>query len=100
MSDEWTKTGGTHSKSSSGYLVDAGDGGGSFEIAESDTKIEDDTLFVKVGAKAVNTTFPTKSDTASRDMTLQRDTYCIGLVLFRCSDGAVIGACIGAWDCG
>lgn len=98
---EWIKVGGTWSKSGDAYRISGENKNGSFEIDGSEFKEEDGAGYVKEGATARNTQFPTTIDVSQREAHLTgRDTYCIGLVLFRCSDHKAIGVCVGAWDCG
>ncbi|HJQ55628.1 MAG TPA: hypothetical protein VJ890_01895 [Vineibacter sp.] len=85
----------------------SGDGGnGRVTLVANDVKIANGIAYIRDGAIAKSPMMPTAIDSSNKPAAHVMSgkcksgrTYCIGLVMFCCDNDAVIGACIGAWDC-
>lgn len=105
--DDWITFDGSATKQGEEYRLDARNGNGSVKINAQDVRVTGSNIQVRRGAAALSKSAPKQLDVSQRSQgsTLSGDcpsgrTFCIGLVLFCCDDDRIIGACIGAWDCG
>jgi hypothetical protein len=81
-------------------------GDGVVELKKDDVKIDGDEIHVRDGSIAKTIKESTGKPPADFKIPAEArancpggKTKCIGLVLFCCSNGKVIGPCIGAWGC-
>ena len=71
-------------------------GKGTLELTQSDVKMADGKVYVRVGAKAVNVWHETMKKDKSGP---KKHTYCVGLVRFCCHNNEAWSGCVGAYDC-
>jgi hypothetical protein len=83
------------------------DGEGIIELKKDDVKFEGGKITVRMGSVGKTIKEPSAkrpvdqklSEAANRDCPGGK-TKCVGLLLFCCSTGKLIGPCIGGWGCG
>lgn len=104
---EWAPFNGTTEEKGSTVVLKATVGGGAFEVAKDNVRIQDNKVEVRIGIDAKIIDQP-KSDISLNSMTQscarQEDCpskccACIGLIRVCCGSGGTRGVCLGFWSC-
>ena len=105
MADVWLPFDGSASDQGETYHLTPRTGNGVIAIDKDDVRLEGGKVEVRLGTMS-KTIQESTGGTPPPDFAPPTDancpgvrTMCIGLLLFCCSNGKLIGACIGFWSC-
>ncbi|MCI0737692.1 MAG: hypothetical protein L0Y72_01515 [Gemmataceae bacterium] len=104
--DSWIAFEGTATDQVDNCRLTPSKGDGIIEVPKDDVRLSGSKVEVRVGTTATVVQNPAGSqpaslslDAAARSDCPSGKTYCIGLLLFCCGSGKLLGPCIGGWGC-
>jgi hypothetical protein len=104
--EHWLPFDGKAKDTGDAFQLTPNKGDGVVEVKKDDVKIDGDKVSVRKGTVAKTIKEPTGKPPADLQLPAEsradcpgRKTKCLGLLMFCCSNGKLIGGCIGGWGC-